>query len=227
MLLVTVQFTPRPKRVWSFDFAQDDQRNSKIIGQTAHSALKIGKPFPAVSLLLVPYFLFLGLLALLAQMVLPLIFPLLSALGFGSALVPLVIIYASLELGDARAPFIAGVLGLFLDLTSFHRLGTSVLILSSISALLVTQAPKAAAHTVVFHLIFVMLGTFAFLFLDYLFILVETTRWFWPLDVWSKITFATILNVIISPIAFLVMGLPPRLCGWRPDYELPERRYAR
>ena len=78
-----------------------------------------------------------GVLALLAQMILPVIFsvtvPALNVLGFSSVLVPLVVIYASLELGDERAPLIAAVLGLLLDLTSSSHLGTSVLILVSLS----------------------------------------------------------------------------------------------
>jgi len=37
-------------------------------------------------------------------------FPILNIVGFGSALVPLVVIYASLELGDERAPILAALL---------------------------------------------------------------------------------------------------------------------
>ena len=111
-----------------------------------------------VPVLIVLYFLLIGVIALLAQMILPVIFPFLSLVGFESALVPLVVIYASLELGDERAPILAGILGLFLDLTSSHHLGTSVLVLISLSALIATQAEKRESHTWPLRLIFVLVG---------------------------------------------------------------------
>ena len=130
--------------------------------------------------LIVLYFFLLGILALLAQMVLPVIFPILSVIGFGSALVPLVVIYASLELGDERAPVLAALLGIFVDLTSSpsHHLGASVLVLFSLSALIVTQANRPESHTWLFRLIFVLVGTFTFFLLDYILILAETVRWY-------------------------------------------------
>ena len=152
--------------------------------------------------LIVLYLLCVGIGALLAQMILPTHFPILSVVGFGSALVPLVVIYASLELGDERAPILAGILGLFLDLTSSHRLGTSVLVLVLLSLLIVSQAHKPESHRWFMRLTFVLVGTFAFLLLDYVFILAETARWTWPLAVWSKITFASLLNLVLSPCFF-------------------------
>ncbi len=180
--------------------------------------------------LIVFYLLFVGVLALLAQMILPVIFavtfPALNVFGFSSALIPLVVIYASLELGDERAPLVAALLGLLLDLTSHYHLGTSVLLLVSLSALIVTQAQKPLAHHWIYQAGFVLVGTFAYFLMDYVFILVETQRWTWPFDLWSKIIFATLLNLVLSPFFFFLVGLPPRLCGWRPSYELKERRYA-
>jgi rod shape-determining protein MreD len=184
----------------------------------------------AVPVFIVLYFLFLGVLALLAQMILPVIFaitfPALNVLGFGAALVPLVVIYASLELGDERAPLVAVLLGLILDLASSYRLGTSMLVLGSLSAMIATQAQRPEAHRWVFRMAFVLVGTFAYLLLDYILILAETARWTWPFDVWTKITFASLLNLVLSPIFFYLAGLPPRLCGWRAEHE-KERRYAR
>jgi rod shape-determining protein MreD len=176
-----------------------------------------------VPFLIVLYLLVVGTLAVLAQMILPVIFaltfPLLNVLGFGSALVPLVVIYASLELGDERAPLLAALLGLLLDLTSSYHLGTSMLVLVSLSALIATQAQKPEAHTFIFQLTFVLVGTFSYLLLDYVFIQIETARWAWSLDVWS--------NLLLCPFFFFLVGLPPRLLGWKPAYELKERRYAR
>ncbi len=177
--------------------------------------------------LIVLYLLVIGVLALLAQMILPVIFPFLNVVGFGSALIPLLVIYASLELADERAPILAGILGILLDLTSSHRLGTSVLVLFSLSCLIVTQAKRPEAHSWLFRLIFVLVGTFAFFLMNYVLILVETARWLWPLAVWSKITFASLLNLVLAPFFFVIVGLPPRLCGWKPGYNVQERFYAR
>ena len=176
---------------------------------------------------IVLYLLVVGILALLAQMVLPVMFPVLGLMSLDSALVPLVVIYASLELGDERAPILAGVLGFLLDLNLSHRLGTSVLVLFSLSALIVTQAGRPESHTWPFRLIFVLVGTFSYFLMNYLLILVETARWTWPLAMWSRITFGTLLNLVFSPLFFYLVGLPPRWCGWRPDYESQERYYAR
>jgi rod shape-determining protein MreD len=184
-----------------------------------------------VPILIVFYFLFLGVLALLAQMILPVIFattiPALNVFGFDAALVPLVVIYASLELGDERAALVAVILGLLLDLApSSERLGTSMLVLGSISVLIATQAQRPEAHHWMFQLAFVLVGTFAYLLLDYILRLAEMARWTWSFDVWSRIIFASLLNLVLSPFFFFIAGLPPRLLGWRPYYE-QERRYAR
>jgi cell shape-determining protein MreD len=181
-----------------------------------------------VRYLIVLYLLAIGTLALLAQMLLPHAIPILDKVGFGSALIPLIVIYASLELGDERAPILAAILGIMLDLapSSLH-LGTSVLVLFSLSALIVTQASKPESHTWAFRLVFVLVGTFFYLLMTYLLYLAETARWTWPLAVWSKITFASLLNLILCPLFFYLVGLPPRLCGWKPDYETQERSYAR
>ena len=175
------------------------------------------------------YILFWGVVALLAQMILPLALPILNVVGFGSALVPLIVIYGSLEIGDETMPVVAGLLGLLLDLLAGpgHHLGISVLILTSLSALIVTQAQKPESHNWVVRLTYVMVGTFLFMLLNYVMSLVETGRWWWPLDVWSKIAFASILNLLLCPAAFLLVGLPLRLLGWMPGYEKTKRRYAR
>jgi rod shape-determining protein MreD len=176
-----------------------------------------------VPVLIVIYLLFVGVLAILAQMVLPYMFPLLNAAGLGSALVPLVVIYASLELGDERGPIIAVILGFLLDLLLSGRLGTSVLILLCLSALITTQAQKPESHTWIFRLAFVLVGTFLFFVLTHLIRLIEAERWYWPFAVWSKIVFGTLLNLVLAPIFFYVAGLPPRAFGWKPAHELHDR----
>lgn len=180
-----------------------------------------------VPILIVIYLLAVGVVALLAQMILPVIFPILNVIGLGSALVPLLVIYASLELGDERALVLAALLGFLLDLTSSHRLGTSVMVLFSLSALIATQASRPESHTWPFRLIFVLVGTFAFFLMSYVLILAETDRWYWPLAVWSKITFGSLLNLLLCPLFFYLVGLLPRFCGWKPAYENDDRYYAR
>src|ERR1700677_1538175 len=159
-------------------------------------------------------------------MILPQMFPFLEAIGFASALVPLIVVFASLELGDERAPILAGILGVALDLVCHDRLGNSALILFSLSALIVTQAGRPEAHSWLFRLTFVLVGTFAFVLMSYILVLAENFRWTWPLAVWSKITFASLFNLVIAPPFFYLIGLPPRLLGWRPGHETQERTYA-
>ncbi len=178
--------------------------------------------------LIVLYLFVVGVAALLAQMELPVMFPVLDFVGVGSALIPLVVIYASLELGDERAPILAALLGLVLDLvSSTHRLGISVLLLTSLSLLIVAQAQKADAKHWIVRLSYVLAGTFGYLVVDYLFTRVEAGHWYWPLAVWSKITLASLFNFILSPLLFFLIGLPPRLCGWKPAREERPRPYAR
>jgi cell shape-determining protein MreD len=181
-----------------------------------------------VPVFIVLYLFLVGVIALLAQMELPLMFPVLNLIGISSALVPLVVIYASLELCDARAPLLAGVLGLLLDLNCPppHRLGVYVLLLASLSILIVTQSHrKASAHWIT-RLTYVLVGTFGYLIADYLLSMMEAWHWAWSLVVWSKITLASLLNFILSPLIFFFIGLPPRLCGWKPAREIKPRRYA-
>jgi rod shape-determining protein MreD len=181
-----------------------------------------------VRFLIALYLFWVGLLALLAQMILPAHFQLLSQIGLGSALVPLVVIYASLELGDERAPILAALLGLILDLLSSpaHRLGTAVLLLSALSALIVTQAYRPESHQWHFRLTYVLVGTFGFITANYFLLQLEAGRWSWPLAVWSQITFASLFNLVVFPFFFYGVGWFPRQAGWRPAYELNERSYA-
>jgi rod shape-determining protein MreD len=175
-----------------------------------------------MAVIIVIYLFFVGVGAVLAQMVLPYIFPLLNVIGLGSALVPLVVIYASLELADERGPILAALLGFLLDLMLPGRLGTSVLILFSLSALIATQARKPESHTWPFRLAFVVVGTFLFFVLTHLMRLVEAARWYWPFAVWSKIVFGTLLNLILAPIFFPLVAFLPRRFGWKPGYELQD-----
>ncbi len=178
--------------------------------------------------LIVLYLFLVGVVALLAQMELPVMFPVLDLVGVGSALVPLVVIYGSLELADERGPILAFGLGLMLDLiSSTHRLGISMLLLVSLSMLIVTQAYKADAKHWIVRLSYVLTGTFCYLVVDYLFTRVESGHWHWPLSVWTKITLASLFNFLLSPALFFLIGLPPRLWGWKPAREERPRPYAR
>ena len=178
-------------------------------------------------ILFVFYLLVIGVLAVLAQMVLPVMFPILGKIGVDAALVPLVVIYASLELSDERAPILAGLLGVMLDLNLSQRFGTSVIVLFSLSALIATQANRPETHTLPFRLVFVLVGTFTYLLMAYLLLLVETGRWTWPLAVWSRIAFGTLFNLLLTPPFFWLAGFLPRLCGWVREPDPQERYYAR
>ena len=182
-----------------------------------------------VPVFIVLYLFFVGVLALLAQMELPVMFPVLDLVGISSAIIPLIVIYASLELSDERAPILAALLGLLLDLNCPppHRLGVYVLLLTALSILIVTQAHKKESAHWITRLTYVLVGTFGYLIADFLLQLIEVGHWHWPLAVWSKITLASLLNFILSPLLFLLIGLPPRLCGWKPARETRPRPYAR
>jgi rod shape-determining protein MreD len=173
-----------------------------------------------VPLFIVIYLLAVGGIALILQMQLPLISPVLGALGLGSSLVPLIVIYASLELADERGPVLAVLLGLLVDLSSHHHLGNTVLVLFALSALIATQAQKPESHSWLFRLTFVLVGTFLFFVLSYLLTLIEIGRWSWPFAVWNKVVFGTLLNVVLAPLCFVVVGWLPRRFGWRPAHEL-------
>lgn len=179
-----------------------------------------------VRILIVLYLLVIGVLAVFAQMFLPVIFsislPALNVMGIGTGFVPLVVIYASLELGDERGPILAAVLGFLLDLMVPGRLGTSVLILVSLSALISTQARKPESHTWPFRLAFVLVGTFLFFVMTHVMRLVEAARWYWPFAVWSKIVFGTLLNVVLAPLFFPLVGWLPRRLGWKPNHEMQD-----
>ena len=41
------------------------------------------------------------------------------------------------------------------------------------------------------------------------------------------VTLASLFNFILSPLIFFLIGLPPRLCGWKPAREERPRPYAR
>jgi cell shape-determining protein MreD len=181
-----------------------------------------------VPVLIVFYLFLVGVVALLAQMELPVMFPILDRVGVGSALIPLVVIYASTELADERAPILALLLGLSLDLIAgTHRLGISVLLLTSLSVLITVQAQKGDARHWIIRLSYVLSGTFGYLVVDYLFTRAESGHWHWPLSVWTKITLASLFNFLLSPVLFFLISLPPRLAGWKPAREERPRRYAR
>ena len=130
-------------------------------------------------------------------------------------------IQAAFSLSGTATLILAAILGFLLDLMiPGSKLGNSVLILFSLSALITTQAQKPESHTWIFRLAFVVGGTFLFFVMTHVLQLVEAVRWYWPFAVWSKIVFGTLLNLILAPLFFYVIGLPPRLVGWRPTYEI-------
>ncbi len=90
-----------------------------------------------------------------------------------------------------------------------------------------TQANRPESHTFLFRCVYVLVGTFAFAVITYVITLAESARWHWPFVVWAKIIFASLLNLLLTPIVFYVLGLPPRLAGYRPAYEQKGRGYAR
>ena len=162
-------------------------------------------------------------------MILPVIFaatfPVLNVFGFGSALIPLVVIYASLELGDERAPAPGRHLGLAAGphlLPPARHFGADSLLAfgpdrhpgaQARGSSLGLPTDLRAGRNVRLFCCSITFSSWS-----------ETARWYWPLEVWSKITFASLLNLVLSPFFFYLVGLPPRLCGWKPGLRIQERR---
>lgn len=160
------------------------------------------------------YTLLLGLLCVLVQMFIPGI----STLGSARPDVPvLAVIFSVLQLRGLHVFVITALVGLYIDLLSPNRLGVSVIGLSVVAALVLTQTAGQdngkPLRRVDFQMLIVLVGTFINLSLSYL---------FYRMQIWSGstspgdgilITYGSILNALISPLLFALFSLPLRLFG--------------
>lgn len=135
----------------------------------------------------------------------------------------LVVIYAALRLKDARTFIVVCLLGFALDLVSGdNRLGVSVIPLTLVASIVLSQAEATIARHWYFQMLLVLVGTFLYLTLTYLIYLIQawamtqtgidstvyshevSFNWNWPLFVWQGILIGSCLNAAIAP--FLYFG---------------------
>jgi cell shape-determining protein MreD len=161
--------------------------------------------------MMVLYVLFLGWLALFAQMAVPDLpwFP-----GVKPALLALVVIYGALKLTGMRIYFVTTVLGFCLDIFSPNRLGVSVITLSFLSALIGTQRETCVDKFWTYQILLVLAGTFFYLCLDYCFYMLQVWHFYWPFGLWTIIALGAALNALMSPFFFALFNLPPKMFGW-------------
>jgi len=165
--------------------------------------------------------LLLGWMAVIAQMTLPQISWL---VGAPPALLALMIIYGALELPGLWIFFITALLGFYVDLLSPNRLGTSVISLSLLGGIILTQKPTRVAQRLDYRLLLVMVGTFLYLCVDYVFHLLQIGRFNWPFGLWSVMALSAVLNACLALCLFPLLNWFGRMMGWRGREQAP--RYA-
>jgi cell shape-determining protein MreD len=156
--------------------------------------------------------LLLGWLAVIGQMALPQISWL---VGAPPALLALVVIYGALELPGLWVFFITALLGFYVDLLSPNRLGTSVISLSLLAGLILTQRPTRIVGRLDYRLLLVMVGTFLYLCVDYCFHMLQVGRYNWPFGLWSVMALSAVLNACLALCFFPLLNLLGQMTGWR------------
>lgn len=169
------------------------------------------------------YTLFLGLLSVILQMFVPDIHFL---GGARPALPALAMIYATLCLRDLRVFVVALLLGFFIDLLCPNRLGVSVIALSVVAALVLTQTQGRLLQRMDFQMLVVLVGSFLYMGLTYFFYLMQIWSGSSSPGDWVLITYGSILNTLISPFLFALFNLPLRLTGWTPSRRNEYTGYA-
>ncbi len=169
------------------------------------------------------YSLFLGFLCVWLQMFVPGI----SFLGSARPDLPvLAIIYAAIQMRGLRVFFLTIIIGFYLDLLCPNRLGVSVIGLSVVAALVLTQtigqSDVRVLRRVDFQMLIVLVGTFLNQTLSYIFFLMQIWSGSTTPSDWVLITYGSILNALVSPLLFALFNLPLHIAGWkgkREEYE--------
>lgn len=169
------------------------------------------------------YTLALGLISVLVQMFVPEIHFL---GGARPALPALAVIYAAICLRDLRVFIIAAAVGFYIDLLCPNRLGVTVIALSIVATLILTQTQGRLLHRVDFQLLVVLVGSFLYLSLTYFFFLMQIWSGSSTPGDWILITYGSIMNTILSPVLFALFNLPLRLMGLKPGSRNEYTGYA-
>lgn len=169
------------------------------------------------------YTLFVGIFCVLVQMQMPGIEflggarPRLTVLG---------VIYAAICLRGLRVFIVSLVIGFYIDLLCQNRLGVSVISLSFAAALILTQTSGRIIQRVDFQMLLVLVSSFLYMSLDYIFYLMQTWNTTSTPGDWVLITYGSLLNALLSPILFALFNLPLRLVGWKPSTSEEYSGYA-
>jgi cell shape-determining protein MreD len=137
-----------------------------------------------------------GLGAVLLQMVLPAWF---SLTGLHLAMVCLPPVYAVFYMGLPQALFLAVSLGLAQDILSPGMPGLGPLSIGLMLALLSTQRRLVRVEGGLLAMLLILLGTFFYLVLDYLFFSARLGRWHWPLDLAVRMVGESLVNALLLP----------------------------
>lgn len=169
------------------------------------------------------YTLILGLLSVVAQMFLPDI----HFLGGARPALPvLTVIYAAICLRDLRVFLIVVAVGFYHDLLCPNRLGVTVIALSSVALLVLTQTQGRMLRRLDFQMLVVLVGSFLYLSLAYFFFLMQIWSGSSTPGDWVLITYGAILNTLLSPLLFPLLNLPLRLLGLTPSARTEYTGYA-
>lgn len=159
------------------------------------------------------YTLLLGFISVVLQMHMP---ELHFLGGARPALPVLALIYAALCLRDLRVFIVAVLMGFYIDLLCPNRLGVSVISLSVVAALVLTQTQGRLLQRMDYQMLVVLVGSFLFIGLNYFFFLMQIWSGSSTPGDWVLITYGSILNTLISPLLFFLFNIPLRLTGWKP-----------
>lgn len=169
------------------------------------------------------YTLVLGLISVLVQMFVPEI----HFLGGARLALPaLMVIYAAICLRDLRVFIVAAAVGFYIDLLCPNRIGVSVIALSLMASLILTQTQGRLLQRLDFQLLVVLVGSFLYFSLTYFFFLMQIWSGSVTPGDWLLITYGSILNTIVSPFLFALLNLPLRLMGWKPGSRSEYTGYA-
>ena len=127
--------------------------------------------------------------------------------GANWALMPLLIIYATLFLASYEAWILAFLMGLLIDLFSEARLGSSSVCLLAVVMLLQTQYLERWRKRWYAQVFLALVGTMFFLILDYTSFCVQRGRLIYSDGILFKMTMASVFNALIAPFIFALLNL--------------------
>lgn len=127
--------------------------------------------------------------------------------GANWALMPLLVIYATLFLASYQAWIITFIIGVLIDLFSESRLGSSTACLLAVVMLLQTQYLERWRKQWYAQMFLALVGTMFFLILDYLSFSLQRGRFVYSEGILFKMTMASLFNALLAPFFFALLNL--------------------